>query len=71
MIGFAGRRVIEQTIRQKLPDQFQTAEFLLEKGHIDTVVDRHNLKATLTRLLDYAACGKARARGFGGASPAS
>ena len=38
MIGFAGRRVIEQTIRQKLPDQFQTAEFLLEKGHIDMVV---------------------------------
>ncbi len=40
MIGFAGRRVIEQTIRQKLPDQFQTAEFLLEKGHIDMVVER-------------------------------
>lgn len=58
MIGFAGRRVIEQTIRQKLPDQFQTAEFLLEKGHIDMVVDRHNMKSTLTRLLDYAAHGK-------------
>jgi acetyl-CoA carboxylase carboxyl transferase subunit beta len=58
MIGFAGRRVIEQTIRQKLPDQFQTAEFLLEKGHIDMVVDRHNMKATLVRLLDYAARGK-------------
>lgn len=55
MIGFAGRRVIEQTIRQKLPDQFQTAEFLLEKGHIDMVVDRHDLKATLVRLLQYAA----------------
>jgi acetyl-CoA carboxylase carboxyl transferase subunit beta len=55
MIGFAGRRVIEQTIRQKLPDQFQTAEFLLEKGHIDMVVDRHALKATLIRLLQYAA----------------
>ena len=40
MIGFAGRRVIEQTIRQRLPDQFQTAEFLLEKGAIDMVVDR-------------------------------
>lgn len=61
MIGFAGRRVIEQTIRQKLPDQFQTAEFLLEKGHIDMVVDRHNMKPTLTRLLDYAAHGKQRA----------
>jgi len=55
MIGFAGRRVIEQTIRQKLPDQFQTAEFLLEKGAIDMVVDRHDLKNTLVRLLQYAA----------------
>ena len=54
MIGFAGRRVIEQTIRQRLPDQFQTAEFLLEKGAIDMVVDRHALKATLIRLLEYA-----------------
>jgi acetyl-CoA carboxylase carboxyl transferase subunit beta len=54
MIGFAGRRVIEQTIRQKLPDQFQTAEFLLEKGAIDMVVDRHDLKDTLVRLLQYA-----------------
>jgi acetyl-CoA carboxylase carboxyl transferase subunit beta len=68
MIGFAGRRVIEQTIRQKLPDQFQTAEFLLEKGHIDMVVDRHNIKSTLTRLLGYAARGKAS---LGGASAAS
>src|SRR5579871_1984122 len=58
MIGFAGRRVIEQTIRQKLPDQFQTAEFLLEKGHIDMVVDRHNMKATLTRLLEDVAQGE-------------
>ncbi|MEO6912767.1 MAG: acetyl-CoA carboxylase, carboxyltransferase subunit beta [Candidatus Baltobacteraceae bacterium] len=58
MIGFAGRRVIEQTIRQKLPDQFQTAEFLLEKGHIDAVVERHEVKAALTRLLDYAAGGR-------------
>ncbi len=55
MIGFAGRRVIEQTIRQKLPDQFQTAEFLLEKGAIDMVVDRHELKNTLIRLLQYTA----------------
>jgi len=57
MIGFAGRRVIEQTIRQKLPDQFQTAEFLLEHGHIDMVVDRHDLKTTLVRLLQYASGG--------------
>jgi acetyl-CoA carboxylase carboxyl transferase subunit beta len=53
MIGFAGRRVIEQTIRQRLPDQFQTAEFLLDKGAIDMVVDRRQLKETLVRLLEY------------------
>ncbi len=52
-IGFAGRRVIEQTIRQKLPENFQTAEFLLEKGAIDMVVERHDVKDTLVRLLDY------------------
>jgi len=52
-IGFAGRRVIEQTIRQKLPENFQTAEFLLEKGAIDMVVDRRSLKDTLVRLLEY------------------
>jgi len=67
MIGFAGRRVIEQTIRQKLPDQFQTAEFLLEKGHIDMVVDRHDMKATLTRLLDYAQRGE-HARALSGSA---
>lgn len=52
-IGFAGRRVIEQTIRQKLPENFQTAEFLLEKGAIDMVVERSELKDKLVRLLDY------------------
>jgi len=62
-IGFAGRRVIEQTIRQKLPDNFQTAEFLLEKGAIDMVVERRNLRALLVWLLDYgaAASGKSAA----------
>ncbi|MFY9719382.1 MAG: acetyl-CoA carboxylase, carboxyltransferase subunit beta [Candidatus Cybelea sp.] len=55
MIGFAGRRVIEQTIRQRLPENFQTAEFLLEKGAIDMVVDRRDLKEKLVRLLEYAA----------------
>jgi acetyl-CoA carboxylase carboxyl transferase subunit beta len=55
VIGFAGRRVIEQTIRQRLPDQFQTAEFLLEKGAIDMVVERRALKDTLVRLLEYTA----------------
>ncbi len=53
-IGFAGRRVIEQTIRQKLPDNFQTAEFLLEKGHVDFVVERSALRAELVRVLEYA-----------------
>ena len=52
-IGFAGRRVIEQTIRQRLPDNFQTAEFLLEKGALDMVVERKDLKDRLVRLLDY------------------
>jgi acetyl-CoA carboxylase carboxyl transferase subunit beta len=52
-IGFAGRRVIEQTIRQRLPENFQTAEFLLEKGAIDMVVTRPALRDTLVRLLDY------------------
>ena len=52
-IGFAGRRVIEQTIRQKLPENFQRAEFLLEHGALDVVVERAQLKDTLVRLLDY------------------
>jgi len=52
-IGFAGRRVIEQTIRQKLPENFQRAEFLLEHGAIDMVVERPKLRDTLVRLLDY------------------
>jgi len=52
VIGFAGRRVIEQTIRQRLPDDFQTAEFLLEHGHVDMVVERHRLKAHLVQVLE-------------------
>lgn len=51
-IGFAGKRVIEQTIRQKLPDNFQTSEFNLEHGQIDLVVHRKDLRPTLTKLLD-------------------
>lgn len=50
--GFTGRRVIEQTIRQKLPDTFQTAEFNLQHGQVDMVVHRKEMKSTLTRLLD-------------------
>lgn len=51
LIGFAGPRVIEQTIRQKLPKGFQRAEFLLEHGFLDEIVERENLKRTLTKLL--------------------
>lgn len=51
LIGFAGARVIESTIREKLPEGFQRAEYLLEHGMVDMVVKRHELKATLGRLL--------------------
>ncbi len=53
LIGFAGPRVIEQTIRQKLPEGFQRSEFLLEKGFLDAVVHRKDLKNYLTRALDF------------------
>lgn len=52
LIGFAGPRVIEQTIRQKLPKDFQTAEFVEEKGFIDAVVPRKELKSAISRLLE-------------------
>jgi acetyl-CoA carboxylase carboxyl transferase subunit beta len=52
LIGFAGRRVIEQTVREELPEDFQTAEFLLKHGQLDAVIHRHDLKETLTNLLD-------------------
>jgi acetyl-CoA carboxylase carboxyl transferase subunit beta len=51
VVGFAGRRVIEQTIREKLPDDFQTAEYLREHGMVDLVVNRKELKPTITRLI--------------------
>ena len=51
-IGFAGRRVIEQTIRQKLPEDFQTAEYLLKYGQVDIVEKRKNLRKTIANLLD-------------------
>ncbi len=50
-IGFAGKRVIEQTIREKLPPEFQTAEFMLEHGMVDMVIPRGELRGTLSRLL--------------------
>lgn len=51
LIGFAGRRVIEQTVREKLPEDFQTAEFLLEHGQLDAVVHRKEMKDTLSKIL--------------------
>ena len=51
LIGFAGPRVIEQTVREKLPDGFQRAEFLLEKGAIDMIVDRRQMRDKLASLL--------------------
>jgi acetyl-CoA carboxylase carboxyl transferase subunit beta len=51
LIGFAGPRVIEQTVREKLPEGFQRAEFLLEKGAIDMIVDRRQMRDKLANLL--------------------
>jgi acetyl-CoA carboxylase carboxyl transferase subunit beta len=53
LIGFAGPRVIEQTIRQKLPKGFQRSEFLLEHGMVDMVIDRREIKDTIVRMLDF------------------
>ncbi|NJC33583.1 acetyl-CoA carboxylase carboxyl transferase subunit beta [Sphingomonas jejuensis] len=55
LIGFAGQRVIESTIRERLPDGFQRAEYLLDHGMLDMVVHRRDLKATLARLADFLA----------------
>jgi acetyl-CoA carboxylase carboxyl transferase subunit beta len=54
LIGFAGPRVIQQTIKQQLPEGFQRAEFLLEKGFVDRVVHRHVLRNEIARIIDYA-----------------
>ena len=53
LIGFAGPRVIEQTIRQKLPEGFQRSEFLLEHGLLDAIVPRREMKNYLIRALDF------------------
>jgi acetyl-CoA carboxylase carboxyl transferase subunit beta len=53
LIGFAGPRVIEQTIRQKLPKDFQRSEFLLEHGMIDDIIDRREQRAHITKLLNF------------------
>jgi acetyl-CoA carboxylase carboxyl transferase subunit beta len=72
LIGFAGPRVIEQITKQKLPEGFQTAEFLLAHGMIDLIVERPALRSTLVRLIDHygrargtALTGVAAARGTG------
>ncbi|MDQ7864955.1 acetyl-CoA carboxylase carboxyltransferase subunit beta [Peribacillus frigoritolerans] len=57
LIGFAGRRIIEQTIREELPEDFQTAEFLLKHGQLDAVVKRTEMKETLTTILKIHAPG--------------
>ena len=63
LIGFAGARVIEQTVRQKLPEGFQRAEFLLEHGHIDLIVDRREMRDRVHRLLAIMTHGPALASG--------
>ena len=59
LIGFAGPRVIQDTIKEKLPEGFQRAEYLLEHGMVDMVVHRHDMPATLARLIDLLAGGRA------------
>lgn len=66
LIGFAGPRVIEQTIRQKLPEGFQRSEYLLDKGMVDMVVDRREHRQTLTALLSVLMHKRAVAQGEGG-----
>ena len=58
MIGFAGKRVIRQTIGESLPEGFQTAEFLLEHGFVDKIVERHELKETLYKLIKLSKGGR-------------
>jgi acetyl-CoA carboxylase carboxyl transferase beta subunit len=60
IVGFTGPRVIEQTIRQKLPKGFQSSEFLLEHGMVDAVVARPELRDTVTLVLDYLSAGCAQ-----------
>ena len=69
LIGFAGPRVIEGTIKKKLPPGFQTAEFLLDKGQIDMIVPRQELRSTLGRLLSYVPVRRKRALASKGKTP--
>src|SRR5699024_7387176 len=52
LIGFAGSRIIEQATREKLPDDFQTAEFLLKHGQLDQIINRYDMKETLSKILN-------------------
>jgi len=70
LIGFAGPRVIEQTIRQKLPKDFQTAEFLVEHGMLDAVVDRRQMRHFITNALDFMFNPALRAQAFKAELPA-
>jgi len=70
LIGFAGPRVIEQTIREKLPEGFQRAEFLLDKGMVDLVVHRHEMRETLVRIVRILTKDGAAARGVARPRPA-
>jgi acetyl-CoA carboxylase carboxyl transferase subunit beta len=70
LIGFAGPRVIEQTIRQKLPKDFQTAEFLIEHGMLDAVVDRREARDFIINALDFMFNPSLRAQGFKAELPA-
>jgi acetyl-CoA carboxylase carboxyl transferase subunit beta len=53
LIGFAGPRVIEQTVREKLPEGFQRSEFLLEHGAIDMIVDRRQMRKTIAKIISH------------------
>jgi len=70
LIGFAGPRVIEQTIRQKLPEGFQRSEFLLERGMLDLVIDRRELKAAIARVLRFGLPARAEWPAAAAAEPA-
>lgn len=58
LIGFAGRRVIESTMKQRLPEDFQLAEFMQDKGFVDMIVERKKLRSTLAKLLAMHGCGE-------------
>ena len=71
LIGFAGPRVIEQTIRQKLPEGFQRSEFLLDKGMIDFVIDRREMKAAIARALRFMGASRAASAAPAATAPAA